>query len=376
LKFYATTSKGVLNGAMQFDVQNIQPLFKLETGVPGNSFAFELARKMGLPSDLIQAAQEKAGAGFVQTERYIRNIARNRRKWEEKVARINQTDKTLENITDKYQTELTEIRLLRKKMLDEARNQALRIVDQANRKIENTIKEIKESQAEKEKTRRVRDDLQEFRKTLSQEPTDAEDQKIMRKMEQLRKRKEAGEKRKQQREKRSGQEGITSHRVQDSPKETGPLATGDKVRTKDGTMVGEILRIKGNKAHIGMGQMVTWTDISGLEKISQNEYRTHTRIKISPQAANPDELQARRLQFYPHLDVRGLRGGEALEEVIRFLDDALVLGMEQVDILHGTGTGALRTQIRDYLKTAPGVASFQDEHVERGGPGITVVYLK
>ncbi|MDD2288980.1 MAG: Smr/MutS family protein [Bacteroidales bacterium] len=376
LKFYATTSKGVLNGAMQFDVQNIQPLFKLETGVPGNSFAFELARKMGLPSELIQAAQEKAGAGFVQTERYIRNIARNRRKWEEKVARINQTDKTLENITDKYQTELTEIRLLRKKMLDEARNQALRIVDQANRKIENTIKEIKESQAEKEKTRRVRDDLQEFRKTLSQEPTDAEDQKITRKMEQLRKRKEAGEKRKQQREKRSGQEGITSHRVQDSPKETGPLAAGDKVRTKDGAMVGEILRIKGNKAHLGMGQMVTWTDISGLEKISQNEYRTHTRIKISPQAANPDELQARRLQFYPHLDVRGLRGGEALEEVIRFLDDALVLGMEQVDILHGTGTGALRTQIRDYLKTAPGVASFQDEHVERGGPGITVVYLK
>ncbi|MDD4920007.1 MAG: Smr/MutS family protein [Bacteroidales bacterium] len=376
LKFYVTTSKGVLNGAMQFDVQNIQPLFRLETGVPGNSFAFELARKMGLPADLIQAAQEKAGAGFVETERYIRNIARNRRKWEEKVARISQTDKTLENITDKYQAELTEIRLLRKHMLDEARKEALRIVETANRKVENTIKEIKESQAEKEKTKSVRDDLQEFRKTLSQEALDAEDLKIMHKMEQLRKRKEAGEKRKQQREKRLGQEAKTKPKGQDAPKETGPLATGDKVRTKDGAMVGEILLIKGNKAHLGMGQIVIWTEISGLERISQNEYRTHTRIQRNPQAASPDDLQARRLHFYPHLDVRGLRAGEALEEVTRFLDDALVLGMEQVDILHGTGTGTLRTLIRDYLKTALGVASFQDEHVERGGSGITVVYLK
>ena len=173
-----------------------------------------------------------------------------------------------------------------------------------------------------------------------------------------------------------GQEAKTKPKGQDAPKETGPLATGDKVRTKDGAMVGEILLIKGNKAHLGMGQIVIWTEISGLERISQNEYRTHTRIQRNPQAASPDDLQARRLHFYPHLDVRGLRAGEALEEVTRFLDDALVLGMEQVDILHGTGTGTLRTLIRDYLKTALGVASFQDEHVERGGSGITVVYLK
>jgi len=261
-------------------------------------------------------------------------------------------------------------------MLDEARKEALRIVETANRKVENTIKEIRESQAEKEKTKSVRDDLQEFRKTLSREDPDAEDQKIMHKMEQLRKRKEAGEKRKQQRAKRSGQDMKTGSREQTTREETGPLATGDKVRTKDGTMAGEILRIKGNKAHIGMGQIVFWKEISDLERISQNEYRTHIRVQRSQRAANTDDLQSRRLQFYPHLDVRGLRAGEALEEVIRFLDDALVLGMEQVDILHGTGTGALRTQIRDYLKTAPGVASFQDEHVERGGPGITVVYLK
>lgn len=376
LKFFATTSKGVLNGAMQFDVQNIQPLFKLETGVPGNSFAFELARKMGLPADLIQEAQEKAGAGFVETERYIRSIARNRRKWEEKVARISQTDKTLENITGRYQAELEEIRLLRRKMLDEARKEALSIVETANRKIENTIREIKESQAEREKTKSAREDLQTFREELSQEAQDAEDEKILRKMEQLRKRKEAGEKRKQQREKLSGKEGKTRQKAQESDEDKGPLKAGDKVRTKDGALVGEVLRIKGNKAYIGMGQIVTWTEITVLERVSQNEYRSLTRMQGSPKVVIPDDLQARRLHFFPHLDVRGLRAGEALEQVTRFLDDALVLGMEQVDILHGTGTGALRTEIRNYLKTAPGVTSFQDEHVERGGPGITVVYLK
>lgn len=155
LKFYATTSKRVLNGAMQFDVQQMQPLFKLETGVPGNSFAFELARKMGLPVHIIQNAQDKAGAGFVETERYIRQIARSRRRWEEKVTQITQTGKKLDNITDKYQTELSEIRTLRNQILKEAREEARQIVQEANRKIELTIKEIRESQAEKEKLKPV-----------------------------------------------------------------------------------------------------------------------------------------------------------------------------------------------------------------------------
>ncbi len=292
------------------------------------------------------------------------------------MARISQTDKTLENITGRYQAELEEIRLLRRKMLDEARKEALSIVETANRKIENTIREIKESQAEREKTKSAREDLQTFRKELSQEAQDAEDEKILRKMEQLRKRKEAGEKRKQQREKLSGKEGKTRQKAQESDEDKGPLKAGDKVRTKDGALVGEVLRIKGNKAYIGMGQIVTWTEITVLERVSQNEYRSLTRMQGSPKVVIPDDLQARRLHFFPHLDVRGLRAGEALEQVTRFLDDALVLGMEQVDILHGTGTGALRTEIRNYLKTAPGVTSFQDEHVERGGPGITVVYLK
>ncbi|MDD2538611.1 MAG: Smr/MutS family protein [Bacteroidales bacterium] len=376
LKFYATTSKSVLNGAMQFDVQHIQPLFKLETGVPGNSFAFELARKMGLPSDLIRKAQEKAGAGFVETERYIRSIARNRKKWEEKVARIKQTDKTLDTITDKYQTELSEIRSLRKKMIDQARTEALRIVDEANRKVENTIREIRESQAEKEKTKNTRNDLQQFRQEMARETTDREEQKIFLKMEQLRKRKEESEKRKQKRERTAGEEKRTRRTNAVKEDDQKPLGEGDKVRTRDGMIVGEILRISGKKANVGMGQIVTRVDLSSLERISQNEYRSHLRVPVSAARSIPEDLSAHRLNFSPHLDVRGMRADEATARVTRFLDDAMMVGIGQVDILHGTGTGVLRKEIRNYLKTAPGVASFEDEHVERGGPGITVVYLE
>lgn len=376
LKFYATTSQSVLNGAMQFDVQHIQPLFKLETGVPGNSFAFELARKMGLPGELIQKAQEKAGAGFVETEKYIRSIARNRRKWEEKVARIKQTDKTLENITDKYQTELTEIRSLRKQILEEARQEAQRIVETANRKVENTIREIRESQAEKEKTKNVREELQQFRDDLARQTSDMEDQKISRKMEQLRKRKEKSERRKQLREESIPEEGKTRKTNKQTEDEQRPLKQGDKVRTKDGTLAGEILRISGKKASVGIGQIVTWVEISGLERISQNEYRAHVRVPHKSQSGMGDDLSAHRLNFSPHLDVRGMRTDEAINQVTHFLDDALMVGIGQVDILHGTGTGALRTGIRNYLKNAPGVVSFEDEHIEKGGPGITVVYLE
>jgi len=375
LKFFATTSKGVLNGAMQFDVQHIRPLFKLETGVPGNSFAFELARQMGLPDLIIQKAQEKAGAGFVETERYIRNIARNRRKWEEKVARIKQTDKTLENITDKYQAELTEIRSLRKKMLEQARLDALKIVDSANKKVENTIKEIRESQAEKEKTKLARKELHHLKESLTKENADPQDDKITRKMEQLRKRKEASEKRKQKRE----NDGVQERKIKkDSARDDlqKPPVAGDKVKTIDGTIVGEILKIKGPKAGVGTGQIITWVDMTRLLKISQNEYRSHTKTVRSSREAIPDSVASRRQNFSSHLDVRGMRSDEALQEVSRFLDDAFMTGTNRLEILHGTGTGVLKTEIRKFLKTVPGVASFQDEHVERGGAGITIVFIE
>ena len=371
LKFYATTGKGVLNGAMQFDVQQMQPLFKLETGVPGNSFAFELARKMGLPAPIIQQAQDKAGAGFVETERYIRQIARSRRRWEEKVVHITQTGKKLDHITDKYQTELSEIRALRNQILKEARTEARQILQETNRKIELTIKEIRESQAEKEKTKAGRGTLQAYKEQMADDWQDEGDKKIAQKMEQLRKRQEAREKRKQ---KAAPSKAAKPRKPQELP--AGPLQPGDLVRTKDGLITGEVMAIKDAKVRIAMGQMVTETDADRLERISAGEYKKVVRKGVVKTSFGQEALSKERLQFSPHLDVRGLRAGEALDKVARFLDDALVLGVNQVEILHGTGTGALRMEIRNYLQRAYGVASFEDEHVERGGPGITLVYLE
>lgn len=373
LKFFATASQGVLNGAMQFDVQQIKPLFKLETGVPGNSFAFELARKMGMPQDLIKTAQDKAGTGFVETEKYIRDIARNRRRWEEKVARIKQTDKTLETITDKYQNELSEIQSLRKKMLTQARQEAQQILDEANKKIENAIKEIKESQAEKERTRVVREDIKQLRETLNNEVSGEEDLRIARKMEQLRKRQEENEKRKRL---RAGNKAEAAFRPKEDPGKDLPLVIGDKVKIKESGMAGEIIRINGKKFSVGIGQIVTHLEEDKLERISRNEYKSRTVKPTNVTGSSSFDLSSRRLNFTSHIDIRGMRPGEALETVSRFIDDALMVGVGQVSILHGTGTGVLRTEVRNYLRSAPGVSSFEDEHVERGGSGITVVYLE
>lgn len=373
LKLYATASSGVLNGAMQFDVQQIQPLFKLETGVPGNSFAFELARKTGLSQDLIARAQEKAGTGFVEMERQIKSIARNRRRWEEKVAKIRQTDKTLETITDKYQSELAEIQDMRKKMLAQAKAQALQIVDEANKRVENVIKEIRESQAEKEKTRLARESIKEFKETLQEEHSKEEDIKIERKMEQLRRRKEKNEERKQQ---RAARQGVAAPVKNTQVEEERPLEVGDKVRTKDGGIVGEILRLGGKKHSVGFGQIITQITPDNLERISANEYRSITRsTPRAASAADKFELSERKLNFRPVLDVRGQRLDEALDTVSHFIDDALMVGVNEVRILHGTGTGVLRTEIRKFLRTVGGISSFEDEHVERGGAGITVIYF-
>ena len=241
--------------------------------------------------------------------------------------------------------------------------------------MENTIKEIRESQAEKEKTKLAREDLHHFKESLTKDNADPQEDKITRKMEQLRKRKEASEKRKQKRENDGGQERkIKKDSARDELQK--PPVAGDKVKTVDGTIVGEILKIKGPKAGVGTGQIITWVDMTRLLKISQNEYRSHTKMVKSLHGSVPDSVAIRRLNFSSRLDVRGMRAEEALQEVSRFLDDAFMTGAGRLEILHGTGTGVLKTEIRKFLKNVPGVVSFQDEHIERGGAGITIVLLE
>jgi len=372
LKYYAGTSKGVINGGMQFDIRNIMPLFKLETGVPGSSFAFELARKMGLPESVVKLAEEKAGSEYVDLERNLKKIARNRRMWEEKLARIKTTDKTLENITDKYQKELSEIQVLKKEIISKAKEEASKIVSEANKKIESTIKEIRESQAEKERTRILRKELQEFGQEAVAVKADESDEKIAAKMEQLLRRREAREKRRAEREKKSSAAPVARTSVKPADM---ILAKGDKVKIKGGDLVGEILRLDGKEISVATGSIISRMSLEKVEKISENEYKTFLKKGATGYGYKSESLNFSTLNFRPVIDIRGQRLDEALESVTRFIDEAFVTGVSQVRILHGKGNGILREEIRKYLKTIGGVSSFKDEHIEQGGSGITVVEL-
>jgi DNA mismatch repair protein MutS2 len=373
LKFFAGTSKGVINGGMQFDVQNIKPLFKLETGVPGSSFAFELAKKIGLPQDIVKYAEERAGGEFIDLERNLKKIARNRRMLDEKLARIKSTDKTLENITDRYQKELSEIQTLRKSIIAEAKEEAARLLAETNKRIESTIKEIKESQAEKEKTRVVRKELETFAKNRLIEAESESNEKIERKMEQLKKRKV-------RREERRG--GDRSKELTQSGKKAAPsakpiddkISSGDKVKIKGGDLTGEVLRIEGKEVSVAIGNIISKLSIERVEKISSKEYKEVSR-PVRTINMTSSSISERRLNFKPSIDVRGERADEALESVSRFIDDAIMVGVGEVKILHGKGNGILKEEIRKFLKSVPGVVSAKDEVLEMGGSGITVVTL-
>ncbi len=392
LKFYANSSNGVLNGGMQFDVQNIKPLFKLEIGTPGSSFAFELARKMGLPEQIVKLAEEKAGSDFVDLERHLRKIARNRRQWEEKLARIKSTDKALESITDKYQKELTDIQSLKKSIIEGAKKEAASIIAEANRKIEQTIKEIKETQAEKEHTKLLRKELSEFSNEVQSDKQSAEDESIARKMEQLIKRKERSEERKVKREEGRGksekrevnsekgiensEKGIVnSEKGRVKSEESRELRAGDKVRIDQGEVVGEVIKIEGKDVSVAIGSIISRVSAKRLTRISGKEIKGAAGVRTKASIVQSESISERKLNFRPTIDVRGQRLEEAIESVTRFIDDAVMVDVGEVKILHGKGNGILREELRKYLKTMGVVQSAKDEDIQLGGAGITVVKL-
>ena len=369
LKYYATTAMGIINGAMLFDVQQIQPLFRLETGTPGSSFAFELARKIGLPEEVVKLAEAKAGDQYVNIERNLREIARNKRYWEEKRSRIRQTDKHLEDITNKYHGELTEIQSLRKTIIKEAKEEAKRLLDEANKRIERTILEIKEAQAEKERTKSARAQVEEMKKSLQDETQAAIDRKITRKIEQLQQRQE----RRAQRQPKP----TTAAVKRSSETEDRPLAVGDKVRIAGQDGVGEILLMGTKKISVAFGSIITSISPDKLERISANEFRKVTRsAPTTVHTTASVNLSERKLHFKPTIDVRGQRVEEAIGNITYYIDEAMMVGCNEVKILHGKGTGALKEEIRKVLRTIGGIKSIADEHVEFGGAGITVVVFE
>lgn len=383
LKLYASgADTGVINGTMQFDAKNIAPLFKLEMGLPGNSFAFELARKMGLPEEIIKDAENRAGEEFVGIERNLRKIARNRRVLDEKIQKIRNTDKTLESITDKYQKELEDIRKKRQEIIDEAKREAEDIVKGANRQVEHTIRTIKEKQAEKSQTRKARADLQDFvnalaaKKEQDQQDRDSYLEDKLRKVNERQQRQLARKNRRATTEdqKRMNEEAEKSRMI--SSFRSGPLQVGEKVRIKANGMVGEVAIVSDKAVTVIIGNIKSKMPLDKVERITSNEYKSAVKAAPKPvtQTTSMDSsISERKLNFKMELDVRGQRVNEALDNVMHYIDDAIMLNVSSVRIIHGKGTGALREEIQKFLRATPGVVSAKDESVQLGGSGVTVV---
>jgi DNA mismatch repair protein MutS2 len=357
LKTYAEDHEGVINGAMLYDRHQMQPLFKLSIGNPGSSFAIEIARKIGLPEDVIADASNKVGKDYVDMDKYLQDIVRDKRYWESKRQNIRSQEKRLEELTERYQSDLEKLEIQRKEIITKAKLDAEKMITAANAKIENTIKEIKEAQAEKEKTKDARKLLDDFKQSLQEKSVANE--KITNKINKLKAR-EAKKKKKKI---------PTTSNVFNSQ----VIEIGNTVKIKGQRTAGEVLEIKGKNAIVAFGALKTTTKLEQLEKISNNQLRKETTKSQIITSNLSDTMSEKKLHFKPEIDVRGMRGDEALQMVIYYIDDAIQCNAGRVRILHGTGTGALRQIIRDYLKTVDGIQRFQDEHVQFGGTGITVV---
>ena len=367
LKHFAEDHEGVVNGAMLYDRHEMRALFQLQIGNPGSSFAVEIARKIGLPEEVIADASEIVGSEYIQSDKYLQDIVRDKRYWETKRQNIRKREKIMEETIARYEKELEELDKSRKEILKKAREDAEQLLQESNAKIENTIRTIKEAQAEKERTRTARQELTDFRQQIEDENKAAMEEKIVRKMEKLR------EKQERKKDKKSKQ--ASQPAVQPVPKVI-PLQAGDYVRIKGQTSVGQIIEINGKNAVVMFGLMKTNVKADRLERTDAPKQTLNTAKATFVSSETQDRMYEKKLNFKQDIDVRGMRGDEAIQAVTYFIDDAILVGVSRVRILHGTGTGILRTLIRQYLATVPGVAHFQDEHVQFGGAGITVVDLK
>jgi DNA mismatch repair protein MutS2 len=361
LKHFASLTSGIVNGAMLFDNHLMQPLFQLSIGKPGSSFAFEIARKIGLPEEILKKASEKAGIKNINYDRNLKNIARDKRYWETKRQNIRQHEKRLEELMEQYEKEISGAKNLRKEIISRAKNEAESMLNETNRMIENTIRQIRESQAEKEKTKEVRQKLDEFKQTVAEEikPVDtASEEKVIRLTRKVKKIK------KEKIESRQAAPEITQKAFE----------PGDAVRMTDTMASGEIIKIENRMAQIETGSMRLFVPLDKIERISKAELRKSLRSENIIPDSDPLIIQ-RKLDFKPEIDIRGVRGEEAINQVRDFLDNALMVQHRNLRILHGKGNGILRQLVREYLSTMNIVKSYRDENIDLGGSGITVVEL-
>jgi len=355
LKHFADDTDGLINGSMLYDRQQMRPLFRLSIGNPGSSFAIEIARKTGLPAAIIDEAAAIVGSDYINMDKYLLDIARDRRYWENKRQAIRLKEKKIEQVLERYEEDAETLRGKRREILAEAKEEARKILEGSNAAIERTIREIREAQAEKERTAEARRKMTEQKEQLlSADDTSANENRLLRKAPKAKKSKNAANT-------------VTAHADE-------PLQVGDNVRLDGQGTPGKILEINGKDAVVAFGMLKTNVRTSRLRRtLSKPQSGAGQASFVS--AATTDRLRERQLQFKREIDVRGMRVDEAVQAVTYFIDDAIQFNQGEVRILHGTGTGALRVALRQYLDTVPGVASYRDEHVQFGGAGITVVTL-
>ncbi|MEG0162644.1 MAG: Smr/MutS family protein, partial [Mucinivorans sp.] len=377
LKNYASTVSGIENGAMTFDVQKIKPLYRLEMGRSGSSFAFEIARKIGLPEDVLQSATDKIGVDQVSLDKQLRQAARDKRYWEAKRDKIRLENKSAERLAEEYEAQLQEIKSERSLLIKAAKEEAKTIVKNANALIESTIREIKEAAAQKERTQVVRQKVESFRQSLSDtapgslsiDPAavvETVDDRIAQKIEQLRAKEARRQKRSAERQAEPALKVVAAPKVVIKP----PIEVGSTVRMTGVSGTGTVLSLSGGRATVALGGLSTLVDVKKLEVVSSANLASKSKPAISTVA---NSVLGAALDFSNQIDVRGMRVVEGLDVVRDFVDRSIMVGQRRITILHGKGTGALKEEIRRYLRSEPAVRSAIDEKEEFGGAGITVV---
>ncbi|WP_181308124.1 endonuclease MutS2 [Rufibacter sp. XAAS-G3-1] len=342
LKNFAEKNEGIVNGAMRYNPAELQPLYQLEIGKPGSSFALEIARKIGLPKNIIDRAGTLVGKEKIRYDKLLEQLEQEKTDLERRNAAAAKHERKLQKQVEEYTALKQHLEESKQDIIRTAKGQAKLLLKDANQQIESTIEQIKRSQADKEQTKAARQELDTFREKLTPEPKPVY--------------------------KRNGSV------------PTGPLQLGERVALIGQDSVGELLAIKGKTAEVSFGGLKTIVKLEKLERPDPNVVREKVKKeKELATAVSPSkglDVTQRMADFQYTLDVRGQRAEEALTTVMNFMDDAIMLGMPEVKIIHGRGNGILKMIIRDYVRTLREVASVADEHVERGGDGVSIIVLK
>ena len=372
LKDFADNHRGIVNGAMLYDRQLMQPLYQLQIGQPGSSFAIEIARKTGIPDEVIQEASEIVGSEYIQSDKYLQDIVRDRRYWENKRQNIHKKEKRLDELISRYENNMRDLEESRKEVLKTAREKAKTLLNESNAQIEHTIKSIREAQAEKEETKRIRQNLNEYKETVADYEQDRESS-VERKMRQIMERKARHEMRKKNADETNAKNQTSGCKKTGSDIKTDASPReGQFAKIKGQSVVVKILRIEGRKAVVTGGTVQLTVPTDRLIPADATKEEEKTEVSFIGRSTR-EQIYEKKLSFHPEIDIRGMNGEEALNAVTYFIDDALLLGIPRVRILHGTGSGYLRSVVREYLHTVPGITAYHDEHVQFGGSGITVV---